>query len=132
MKSEGSAPQHNNYLTKSRIHIQYCCIMRFRLLCIDVTRFYVTLHQTYYDLHAQQQPLSKVGRYTPTEVDKLFTLIMTKFMHAPPIYGANQCDLNATQHFLTRCYERRYTIDHVNIFNLLEKCDRRLFLKIKG
>ena len=35
-------------------------------------------------------------------------------------------------HFLTRYYKRRYTIDHVNIFNLPEQCDRRLFLKIKG
>ena len=67
------------------------------------------------------------------EVDKLFhPLIMTKFMYALPVYGANQYDLNAIQHFLTRCYKRRYTIDHVNIFNLLEQCDRRLFLKIKG
>ena len=67
------------------------------------------------------------------EVDKLFhPLIMTKFMYALPVYGANQYDLNAIQHFLTRCYKRRYTIDHVNIFNLLEQCDRRLLLKIKG
>ena len=43
-------------------------------------------------------------------------------------------ELNAIQHFLTRCYKRRYTINHVNIFNLLEQCNQRLpvFLKIKG
>ena len=71
--------------------------------------------------------ISKKGMkegYTQTEVDKLFhSLIMTKFMYALPVYGANQSDLNAIQHFLIRCYKRRYTIDHVNIYNLLEQCD---------
>ena len=76
--------------------------------------------------------LRKEG-FTQAEVDKLFhSLIMTKFMYALPVYGANRSDVNAIQYFLTRCYERRYTIDHVNIFNLLEQCDRRLFLKITG
>ena len=76
--------------------------------------------------------LRKEG-YTPTEVDKLFhSLIMTKFMYTLPVYGANESNLNAIQQFLTRCYKRPYTMGHVNIFNLLEQCDIRLFLKIKG
>ena len=79
-----------------------------------------------------KRSLRKEG-YTQTEVDKLFhSLIITKFMYALPVYATNQFDLNAIQHFLTRCYKRPCTIDGVNIFNLLEQCDRRLFLKIKG
>ena len=67
------------------------------------------------------------------EVDKLFhSLTMTRFMYALPVYGANQSDLTSIQHFLSGCYKRRYTIDHVNIFNLLEQCDRRLFFKNYG
>ena len=72
--------------------------------------------------------ISKKGRkegFTQTEVDKLFhSLVMTKFIYALLVYVANQFDLNAIFN-LIRCYKRRYTIDHVNVFNLLEQCDRR-------
>ena len=34
--------------------------------------------------------------------------------------------------FLKRCNKRRYTSELINIYYLLEKCDRRLFTKIKS
>ena len=34
--------------------------------------------------------------------------------------------------FLKRCNKRRYTFDLINIYDLLEKCDRTLFTKIES
>ena len=53
-------------------------------------------------------------------------------MYVLLVYGARQSDVIAVWHFLTGCYERRYTIDRVNIFNLLKHCDQILFSNIKG
>ena len=39
--------------------------------------------------------------------------------------------LNTTQCFLKRCNKQRYTSELINIYDLLEKCDRRLFTTIK-
>ena len=36
------------------------------------------------------------------------------------------------QCLLTRCYNRRYTIEHLNILKILEQCDQRLFCKIES
>ena len=34
--------------------------------------------------------------------------------------------------FLKRCNKRRYTFDLINIYDLLENCDRTLFTKIES
>ena len=46
-----------------------------------------------------------------------------------PIQNRNSFTI---QCFLKRCNKRRYTSELINIYDLLEKCDRRLFTKIKN
>ena len=71
--------------------------------------------------------------YTQEEIDHLFKAIgLPKITYALPVYGASQIDLNSIQFFLTRCYKRRYISALVNIYEILEKCDRKLFTKIKS
>ena len=65
--------------------------------------------------------------YTLLEVGNIFRqLVLPKFTYALPVHGASQSDLNMIQCFLTRCNKRRYTIEHLNIFKILEQCDQRL------
>ncbi|KAL9957047.1 hypothetical protein ACROYT_G038631, partial [Oculina patagonica] len=59
-------------------------------------------------------------------------IVLTKITYALPVYGTSQADLNTIQCFLKRSYKRRYTSELINIYDLLEKCDRRLFTKIKS
>ena len=71
--------------------------------------------------------------YTQVEIDHLFkAIVLPKFTYALPVYGASHVDLNTIQCFLKRCNKRRYTSELINIYDLLEKCDRRLFTKIKN
>ena len=76
--------------------------------------------------------LRKEG-YTLSEVDHLFEqLVLPKFIYALPVYGASQSDLNVIQCFLTGCFKRQYTIEHLDIFKILEQCDERLSCKINS
>ena len=71
--------------------------------------------------------------YTQVEIDHFFkAIVLTKIKDALPVYGASQVDLNTIQCFLKRCNKRRYTSELINIYDLLEKCDRRLLTKIKN
>ena len=71
--------------------------------------------------------------YTRVEIDHLFkAIVLPKITDALPVYGASQVDLNTIQCFLKRCNKQRYTSELINIYDLLEKCDRRLFTKIKN
>ena len=71
--------------------------------------------------------------YTQVEIDHLFkAIVLPKITYALPVYGASQVDLNSIQCFLKRCNEQCYTSALINISDLLEKCDRRLFTKIKN
>ena len=71
--------------------------------------------------------------YTQVEIDHLFkAIVLPKITYALPVYWASQVDLNTIQCFLRRCNKRRYTFELINIDDLLEKCDRRLFTKIKN
>ena len=71
--------------------------------------------------------------YTQVGIDHLFkAIVLPKFTYALPVYGASHVDLNTIQCFLKRCNKRRYTSELINIYDLLEKCDRRLFTKIKN
>ena len=76
--------------------------------------------------------LRKEG-YTQLETDHPFkAIVLPKITYALPVYGASQADLNITQWFLKRCNKRPYTSELINIFDLLEKCERRLFTEIKN
>ena len=71
--------------------------------------------------------------YTQVEVDHLFkAIVLPKITYALPVYGASQVDLNTIQCFLKRCNKQLYTFELINIYDLLEKRDRRLFTKIKN
>ena len=69
--------------------------------------------------------------YIPLELDHLFkSIVLSKFTYALPVYEVSLSDLNLVQRFLTRCYKRRYTMEKLDIFDILEQCDRRLHAKI--
>ena len=71
--------------------------------------------------------------YTQVDIDHLFkAIILPKITYALPVYGASQVDLNTIQCFLKRCNKRRCTSELINIYDLLEKCDRRFSTKIKN
>ena len=70
--------------------------------------------------------------YTQDAIDHLFkAIILPKFMYALPVYGASSSDVNLVQRFLARCYKRRYISECIDINEILEKIDRKLFKKIK-
>ena len=50
---------------------------------------------------------------------------------ALPVYSASSSDVNLVQRFLARCYKRRYISECIDINEILEKIDRKLFKKIK-
>ena len=71
--------------------------------------------------------------YTQVEIDHLFkAIVLPKVTYVLPVYEASQVDLNTIQCFLKRCNKRHYTSELINIYDLLEKCDRRLFTEIKN
>ena len=71
--------------------------------------------------------------YTQVEIDHFFkAIVLTKIKDALPVYGASQVDLNTIQCFLKRCNKRRCTSELINIYDLLEKCVRRLLTKINN
>ena len=81
---------------------------------------------------AHFKSLRKDG-YTQVEIDDLFkAIVLVKITYALPVYGASQVDLNTIQCFLRRCNKLRYISELINIYDLLEKCDCRLFTKIKN
>ena len=72
--------------------------------------------------------LGKEG-YTQDEIDHLFnSIVIPKLLYSLSVYGASVSDLTVIQRFLKRCYKRRYTSVKYNIYELLERSDRRLFL----
>ena len=75
--------------------------------------------------------LRKEG-YTQDEIDHLFnSIVIPKLLYGLSVYGASVSDLTVIQRFLKRCYKRRCTSINYNIYDLLEKSDRRLFYNLK-
>ena len=67
------------------------------------------------------------------ELNYLFnSIVLLKIMYTLPAVGASPPDLHTLQCFLDRCFKRRYTSVHYNIFNLLEQQDTRIFHKISN
>ena len=61
------------------------------------------------------------------ELDHLFdSIILPDFTYGLSVYGATDSDLTTIQHFLDRCFERKYTFIRMDIRELLEKADRKL------
>ena len=65
-------------------------------------------------------------------IDLCKAIVLLKITYAFPVYGASQVDLNTIQCFFKKGNKRRHTSELINIYDLLEKCDHRLFTKIKN
>ena len=75
--------------------------------------------------------LRKEGQ-SQEEIDLGFkAVVLSKLVYGLLVYGASTADLNIMPCFLDRCTRRHYTSEPFNIQELLEKYDRKLFLKIK-
>ena len=77
--------------------------------------------------------LRKEG-YTQAEIDYLFqSLVSLNLTHGLSVYGAVNAQLSTVQCFLDQCHKRRYRYicKTVNIYDLLDKQDRKIFDKLK-
>ena len=71
--------------------------------------------------------LRKEG-FSQGEVDHLFSaLVLPNFTYGLPVYGAVDSDLTVIQNVLDRCFKRKYTSKRMDIRELLEKADKKLF-----
>ena len=71
--------------------------------------------------------LRKEG-FSQGEVDHLFgALVLPNFTYGLPVYGAVDSDLTVIQNVLDRCFKRKYTFKRMDIRELLEKTDKKLF-----
>ena len=72
--------------------------------------------------------------YTQVEIDHLFkAIVLPKITYALPVYGWSQPGrFKHHTMFFKRCNKRPYTFELSNIYDVLEKCDRRLSTKIKN
>ena len=56
-------------------------------------------------------------------------IVMPNFFYCLSVFGASSSDLNNVQHFLDKCYKRRYISRKLNIKELLERSDCCIFRK---
>ena len=69
--------------------------------------------------------------YNQVEIDNLFpSLVLPKISYVLPVYAASVPELNTVQQFLRRCHKRRFISYAIDIYDLLEKTDRSIFMKI--
>ena len=54
-------------------------------------------------------------------------LVLPNFTYGLPVYGTVDSDLTVIQDFLDRCFKRKYTSKRMDIQELLEKADKKLF-----
>ena len=61
-------------------------------------------------------------------VDRLFSaLVLPNFTYGLSVYGAVDADLIVIQNFLDRSFKRKYISKRMDIRDLLEKADRKLY-----
>ena len=71
--------------------------------------------------------LQKEG-FSQGEVDHLFSaLVLPNSAYGLPVYGAVDSDLTVIQNVLDRCFKKKYTSKRMDIRELLEKADKKLF-----
>ena len=71
--------------------------------------------------------LRKEG-FSQGEVDHLISaLVLPNFTYGLPVYGAIDSDLTVIQNFMDRCFKRIYTSKRIDIRELLEKADKKIF-----
>jgi hypothetical protein len=63
----------------------------------------------------------------------MFNSIVTpNILYWLSVYGAANAELTTVQCFLDRCKKRRYTLQEVNIREILKNQDRKIYLKVKS
>ena len=74
--------------------------------------------------------LRKEGISQP-EIDKLFKSIVLSLycIYGIPVYGASDSDLTVIQKFLDRCYKGHYISEKIDVRELLQKTDIKLYNK---
>jgi hypothetical protein len=66
------------------------------------------------------------------EVDKLFnSLVLPVLNYGLSVYGASDSDLTVVQAFLDRCFKRHYVSCYINIRELVEVNDKKLYNNVK-
>ena len=68
--------------------------------------------------------------FSQGEVDHLpvfSALVLPNFTYGLPLYGVADSDLMVIKNFLDRCFKRKYTSKRMDIRELLEKADKKLF-----
>ena len=68
--------------------------------------------------------------FSQGEVDQLpvfSALVLLNFTYGLPLYGVADSDLTVIKNFLDRCFKRKYTSKRMDIRELLEKADKKLF-----
>ena len=71
--------------------------------------------------------LRKEG-FSQGEVDHLISaLVLPNFTYGLPVYGAIDSDLTVIQNFMDRCFKREYISKRIDIRELLEKADKKIF-----
>ena len=73
--------------------------------------------------------LRKEGISQP-EIDKLFkSIVLSNFIYGISVYGASDSDLAVIQKFLDRCCKRHYISEKIDVRELLQKTDIKLYNK---
>ena len=57
-------------------------------------------------------------------------IVLANINHALFIYAASDSHFTPVQCFLARCFKRKYTSKPVNVYDLLERQDRKTFRKV--
>ena len=66
--------------------------------------------------------------FSQGKVDHLFsTLVLPNLIYGVPVYGTANSDLTVIQNFMDRCFKRKYTSRRLDIRELLEKADKKIF-----
>ena len=66
--------------------------------------------------------------FSQGEVDHLLSsLVLPNFTYGLPVYGAIDSDLTVIQNFMDRCFKREYISKRIDIRELLEKADKKIF-----
>ena len=75
--------------------------------------------------------LRKEG-YNQADIDHLFaSIVLPKITYGLSVYAASSPELTTVQNFLRRCYKRKYISYAIDVNELIDKSDRRIFNKIK-
>ena len=104
--------------------------------CTKLAILGVTFQENYkYSEHVRAELIEEnkclFGRkegFSQGEVDHLLSsLVLPNFTYGLPVYGAIDSDLTVIQNFMDRCFKRKYKSKRIDIRELLEKADKKIF-----